>query len=363
MLTLLIVSQTASGQEPSPAQFTRVLAPRVWQFPRDHGKHEEFQTEWWYYTGNLRSTEGREFGYQLTFFRNALLSDPPARASRWAFREGYVAHFTLTDIASKRFYYDQRMSRGALALAFAASESLAVNVGDWSATSEGSAMRLQAWSAFGSVALNLKPRHQPVLHGQNGFVQKAAQEGEASFYYSQPRLQTSGLIVIGADSFRVAGLSWMDHEFFSSPKSSTVAGWDWFSMQLSDSSAIMLYRLRHANGALSPFSAGTLTAANGSARTIPFKTFEAKPERWWRSATTGAQYPLAWKISFEDYELHVTAAIEAQELDTRSTTGVIYWEGVIKVMGTKRKHPLTGVGYLEMTGYAPSRANNASATR
>lgn len=363
MLALLFALSVVHAQHPSPPQFAHVLAPREWHFPRDHGKHEEFQTEWWYYTGNLRSTEGREFGYQLTFFRNALLSDQPARVSRWAFREGYVAHFTITDVAHERFYYDQRMSRGALQLAFAANESLAVHIGDWSATSAGSSLRLQAQSEFGSAALNLKPNIKPVLHGQNGFVQKGEQAGEASFYYSQPRLQTSGLIVIGADSFRVAGLSWMDHEFFSSPKSSEVAGWDWFSLQLSDSSAIMLYRLCHANGALSPFSAGTLIAANGSARTIPFKTFEAKPERWWRSATTGALYPLAWKIKVEDYELHVTAAVDEQELDSRLTTGVIYWEGFIKVTGTKRKQPLSGVGYLEMTGYAPRRANNASATR
>ncbi len=340
----------------APRAFEQARAPRAWKFPRDHGRHAGFQTEWWYYTGNLRSAEGRRLGYQLTFFRNALAPTMAARASQWAFREGYVAHFTLTEVEQERFYYDQRMARDALDLAGAADDSLAVHVGAWSAVAKEGAMHLQAQSDFGSVALKLLPSRELVLHGEGGLVRKGANEGEASYYYSWPFLQTSGSVRIGADTMRVEGVSWMDHEFFSAPKVSAVAGWDWFSLHLSDSSAIMLYRLREGEGALSKFSAGTLMA-RGKSETI---VFEATPRAWWQSAKTGAQYPIAWDLKVADYDLRVTVTVREQELDSRMTTGVVYWEGYIVVSGSKHGQPITGIGYLEMTGYAQRVALNRS---
>lgn len=147
----------------------------------------------------------------------------------------------------------------------------------------------------------------------------------------------------------------MDHEFFSSPAASEVAGWDWFSMHLSDSCAIMLYQLRHADGSLSKFSSGTLMTPRKSI-TI---SFEAKPREWWQSGKTGARYPLEWDLKVADYALRVSVALREQELDTRMSTGVIYWEGYIAVSGTKGTQPITGMGYLEMTGYAAPVAINA----
>ena len=336
-------------------EFEQARAPRVWKFPRDHGKHEAFQTEWWYYTGNLRDEKGRRYGYQLTFFRNALAVASPARASQWAFRDAYVAHFTLTDVERQSFFYDQRMARGALELAGAANDSLAVQVGAWAARAENDTLRLRAQSELGSIALALRPRRELVLHGERGLVRKGEKEGEASYYYSWPFLQTSGQLRVGADSINVTGVSWMDHEFFSSPAESEVAGWDWFSMHLSDSCAIMLYQLRHADGSLSKFSSGTLMSPRKS-MTI---SFEAKPREWWQSGKTGARYPIEWDLKVADYALRVNVALREQELDTRMSTGVIYWEGYIAVSGTKGTQPITGMGYLEMTGYAAPVALNA----
>ncbi len=347
------VSLAQEVSQPS-REFAQVLAPRVWQFPRDHGKHGEFQTEWWYYTGNLRSADGRRFGYQLTFFRNALMAAKPARASRWALSEGYVAHFTITEVEGQRFFYEQRMSRGALQLAEAVQESLAVHVGAWSAVGENSSMRLQAESEFGSIDLRLAETRAPMLHGKNGLLQKGSQAGEASYYYSSPHLKTSGRLLFGADTVQVEGTSWMDHEFFSSVKQSEVAGWDWFSLHLSDSSAIMLYLLRDVEGKVSRFSGGTLLHGSDSPKPLSFDAIEASPQSWWRSAATGGRYPIAWRLKIADYELHVTTPVENQELDTRKTTGVIYWEGYIEVRGKVKGAPIRGMGYLEMTGYAQS---------
>ncbi|MEK7728841.1 MAG: lipocalin-like domain-containing protein [candidate division KSB1 bacterium] len=352
------LSKLAHELPQSRREFEQARAPRVWRFPRDHGQHEAFQTEWWYYTGNLRSADGRRFGYQLTFFRNALATETPARQSRWAFREGYVAHFTITAVDQQKFFYDQRMTRGALQLAGAANDSLAVNVGAWSASGGNDAMRLQAQSAWGSIALELRAAHAPVLHGAQGLVRKGSNPGEASYYYSQPFLQTSGRMRVGEDTMAVAGVSWMDHEFFTSPQQSDVAGWDWFSLHLSDSSAIMLYVLRQADGSVSKFSGGTLMSPGKSA-TLPFGAFEARPREWWRSPATGGKYPLVWELQVGEYDLRVTAPVREQELDTRLTTGVIYWEGYIAVSGKKKTQPITGLGYLEMTGYAQRVALNA----
>lgn len=337
------------------ASFMQAISSRAWQFPADHGQHPEFRTEWWYFTGNLQSEDGRAFGYQFTIFRNALTPAPANRASAWAFRDGYVAHFGITDIAQRKFYYDQKIARGALQLAGASEDSLHAFVGDWSARSAGNAWQLQAASGFGSIAFVLEHTTPPILHGKNGLAQKGPQPGEASYYYSLPNLKTTGQLLLGSDSFRVSGVSWMDHEFFTGVEASDVAGWDWFSLHLSDSTAIMLYRLRRANGAISPFSAGTLIEADGQIRHISSDEFQALPEGWWQSKIMPeSKYPLAWKLHFADYALSVTTTVENQELDTRQTTGVIYWEGYVNVTGDKAGRAVTGRGYLEMTGYVAS---------
>lgn len=351
-------AQIKTGQEQETlsikSSFAQATTPRIWQFPRDHGRHPEFRTEWWYFTGNLQNKQGRRFGYQLTFFRTALSPEAPARTSRWAFRDAYIGHFTITDVEQSKFYYDQRIARGALHMADACADSLEVHIGEWSAKGGNAIIALKAEASFGSIGLQLVNKSPPVLHGENGLARKSHLPEEASYYYSLPHLSTSGNLRLADQFFQIEGLSWMDHEFFTGPEKSQLAGWDWMSLHLSDSTAIMLYLLRAHDGKTLPQSGGTIISANASPRTLRIDQIEATPLAWWASPKTGGKYPIRWRIKISDYQLDLTTPVENQELDTRATTGVIYWEGFIEAAGQKGDHPLSGQGYLEMTGYARS---------
>jgi predicted secreted hydrolase len=340
------------------SDFAQATSPRSWHFPRDHGQHPEFRTEWWYFTGNLKNKEGRRFGYQLTFFRTALLPQPVARTSRWAFRDAYIAHFTITDVERSKFFYDQRVARGTLKLADSARDSLQVYAGDWSAEGGNTIIRLKAAASFGSISFLLKNNRSPVLHGQNGLTPKGHQPEEASYYYSMPHLETSGVLRVGETAFEMTGASWMDHEFFTGLEKSEAQGWDWMSMHLSDSTAIMCYLWRTPEGTILPFSGGSLMPADGSRHPIRLSDFKATPFSWWTSAKTGGKYPISWKLKIKDYQLELTSPVENQELDTRATTGVIYWEGYVEIRGKKGNLPVSGLGYLEMTGYADATRPN-----
>jgi predicted secreted hydrolase len=343
------------------SDFAKVEKPWAWQFPRDHGRHHEFQTEWWYFTGNLRAENGRRFGYELTFFRQALAPSTPLRQSQWAFRDGYVAHFAITDVENERFQYDQKIARGALNLAGADSTVLAVHLGDWSAQQEdqetdennmaGSKIRLHAASAFGKIDLTLTPMKPPIFHGDGGLLPSSALPGDAVYYYSLTSLQTEGALAVGGESWRVRGASWMDHEFFTSHPNADVAGWDWFSLHLSDSTEAMFFRFRRADGSHSSYSACTFIQRDNASRHLAAKDFELIPQDWWTSPASGGKYPVVWKIKFLDYDLQLTTPVKNQELDTRRTTGVIYWEGYVEAVGKKGNQKIRGEGYLEMTGY------------
>ncbi|MGH7596247.1 MAG: lipocalin-like domain-containing protein [bacterium] len=347
---------TATAQ----SDFAEVEKPWIWQFPRDHGLHAEYQTEWWYFTGNLRAENGRRFGYELTFFRQALAPSLLPRQSSWAFRDAYVAHFAITDVEQDRFYYDQKTARGALNLAGADSTSLAVHLGGWLARRETLAANgnddekilLRAASAFGQIDLICKSLKPPVFHGHRGLLPSSALPGDAVYYYSLTSLQTEGTLVLGGESWRVRGSSWMDHEFFTSHPNADVTGWDWFSLHLSDSAEVMFFRFRRADGSHSPYSAGTFIHLDNISRRLTVNDFELIPQDWWTSPASGGKYPVVWKIKFLDYDLRLTTPVKNQELDTRRTTGVIYWEGYVEVAGKKGQQAIRGEGYLEMTGYA-----------
>jgi predicted secreted hydrolase len=308
---------------PAVAQFdfARALKPHDWQFPRDHGQHPAYQTEWWYFTGNLWAENGRRFGYELTFFRQALAPAMPLRQSRWAFRDAYVAHFAITDIENGRFHYDQKTMRGAFGLADANDTALAVHIGNWSARQVDSPVngeywevgniRLQATSTFGQIDFSLNPAKPPVFHGERGLLPNSALAGDAAYYYCFTSLQTAGTLFLSGDSaagaaFRVQGSSWMDHEFFTSHPASEVAGWDWLSLRLSDSTEVMLFRFRRADGAHSPYSAGTFIRRDGSSRYLAMRDFDLVPQAYWTSSATSGKYPIAWKIKFFDYDLQLT---------------------------------------------------------
>ncbi len=334
--------------------YAKALAPREFHFPADHGPHPEFRTEWWYYTGNLATAEGRRFGFQLTFFRSALAPAAPERASAWATRQAWLAHFTVSDVAGKRFHSFERWSRGAVGLAGAQGEPFRVWVKDWAA--EGAPvfpMRLRAAEGpRGETAIDLvlQEGKPPVLQGERGLSRKGAEPGDASYYYSLTRMPTSGTVRVDGQSFPVTGASWMDREWSTSSLGRDQVGWDWLALQLSDGWDVMLYRLRRADGSADPTSSGTLIAPDGSSRPLHLADFQLEGSGEWRSPRSGARYPARWRVRVpgEEVDLDVRPLLADQELDVSFR----YWEGAVSIEGTHHGRPVQGQGYVELTGYA-----------
>ena len=341
---------------PPQGVFDTVTGPRELVFPRDHGPHPDFRTEWWYYTGNLSTTDGRRFGYQLTFFRRAVLpaSDRLQRASDWAADQVYMAHFTLTDVTGEQFYYFERFERGAAGLAGAAGEpSFSVWLQDWSVEQVSEdAYHLRAQEGEVAIEINLNDAKGIILQGERGYSQKGPQPGNASLYYSQTRLESAGTLRIGGETFQVSGLSWLDREISTSALSKGQVGWDWFALQLSDGSEIMAYVLRRADGTIDEFSSGTYIRPDGTTLLLRREDFQIKVQETWRSPHSGGVYPARWmvRIPAAQLELDVRPLLADQELNVSFT----YWEGAVAVQGSGPSGALTGSGYVELTGYAES---------
>ncbi|MDF2439663.1 MAG: hypothetical protein JWN98_647 [Abditibacteriota bacterium] len=362
------------------AKFRLALPGYTYQFPRDHGAHRAFQTEWWYYTGHLRDAQKRRFGYQLTFFRNALQPALPMRASRWAIRDVMFAHLALTDESGRRFLFCDRIARAAAGLAGADDLTQTARGSGTKASTQSTLPRMwlhdwvlqfsgkggerqfvraggENFSAVGPLPFAIEFTHHaqkpPVRHGTNGISQKSAGVGRASHYYSQTRLATTGTIRIGTQKYVVSGESWFDHEFGSSQLNPRHAGWDWFSLQLGDGRELMLYQLRYKNGGVDPYSSGTLIEKDGRARHLKLADFRIESLATARMRS-GTSYPSRWRISLprEKLQLEITPALPDQELNTRRSTGIAYWEGLIDCRGTQNGQPVRGVGYVELTGYA-----------
>ena len=325
----------------------------VWRFPRDHGSHPEYRIEWWYYTGNLASGRGRRFGYQVTFFRVGV--DPaPENPSRWAVRDLYMAHLAVTDLGTGRHLVAERLDRGGLGWAGAREGTLDVWNGDWRASLDGDRHRLEVVDRGFGVALDLEPGRGPTLHGEGGLSRKGPSAGNASQYYSMTRMPTTGRIRLDGEWVDVTGASWMDHEFGTTFLEPGQVGWDWFSLQLEDGADLMVFQLRRADGRSDVHSAGTWVDAGGAAAALRRDDVRLVPGRRWTSPASGAAYPVEWRVAVpgRQADLAVTAALDAQELDTAASTGVTYWEGAVTVTGRVGGRPVRGRGYLEMTGYS-----------
>ena len=329
--------------------FARAAAPRVFSFPADHGPHPDFRTEWWYYTGNLETDTGRHFGFQLTFFRTALV--PPARSasaprrSAWATPHVYLAHFALTDTEGRRFLAWSRTGRGALGLAGAQAGPLRVWVDDWSvegARPRALPMRLRAAEADAAIDLTLDSARPVVLQGERGLSRKGPERGNASYYYSLTRMPARGRIRVGAERFDVQGLAWMDREWSTSALGGDLVGWDWFALQLDDGRDVMLYQLRRRDGTADPLSAGTVVDAAGRPRALARDEFRIEALDTWTSPASGVRYPSGWRLTLprEGLALEVTPRLADQEL----RVGTRYWEGAVVVRGAGR-------GYAELVGY------------
>jgi predicted secreted hydrolase len=333
------------------AGFARATAPRPFVFPRDHGAHPEYATEWWYYTGNLDAEDGRHFGFQLTFFRSALAPPSTQRESDWATTNIYMAHFTVSDVAAQQFHAFERFSRAAAGLAGASGEPFRVWLEDWGATGsgpEGMNMHLRAAQDGVAIELALAADHPPALQGDRGLSQKSATPGNASFYYSLTNMRTDGTLSLGGQRYTVSGLSWMDHEFGTGSLERGTVGWDWFGLQLGDGRALMYARARHDGG--SAYAFGTLVEADGATRSLKDTEVTFETLDTWRSPRTTAEYPAGWRLSIPSagIELNVTPWQADQELPLTIT----YWEGAVKLTGTAGGQPFAGNGYVELTGYA-----------
>jgi predicted secreted hydrolase len=327
---------------------------RAWSFPGDHGSHPEYKTEWWYYVGHLKAASGEAFGYQLTFFRVALRKPDPQARSAWSLHTVYFAHLGLTDAARRTFFFKEKSGRGALGLSGAAAGTMKVWIDDWRAELQGEEFHLQAQEGGLGLDLVLKPLKPPALHGQSGYSRKSGTSDAASYYYSLPRMSTQGTIFVDGRRLPVTGESWMDHEFFTSAMAPNLAGWDWFSLQLSDGGEVMLYLLRHKDGAVDPASSGSLIDPQGNTRHLKLSDFTVKPTGAWTSPHTQAQYPAGWEITIPGagYHLRITPTTPDQEIRSPAPAKVTYWEGQVKIEGVKNGAPVTGLGYAELTGYA-----------
>ena len=314
------------------------------QFPRDHGAHGGVPLEWWYWTGHLQGAAGREYGFQLTFFR---------------LRDIHLAHFAWSDAASGRFTYEEKVHLALPGIAGASEAGLDVFNEDWSAREEKgpgerSVQLLRARTKVGVLTLTLRPAKPPVLHGEAGLSRKGPGPDEYSSYVSLTRLDASGKLEKGGRTEDLQGRAWFDHEWGPGGLPAGVAGWDWFALMLDDGSELMLYRMRKSDGTASPFSAGTFVPAKGAPRPIPWSGVRLSPKTRWTSPRSGAVYPSVWELAVEPLGLEVTLTplLADQELVTAASTNVTYWEGACRVSGTVGGRPIAGRAYVEMTGYA-----------
>jgi predicted secreted hydrolase len=327
-------------------------------FPRDHGAHEAFRTEWWYYTGQLTAKDGRSFGYQLTFFRRGMPREQlKTLPSQWAVSQLYLAHFAVSDLSKKQFHYAEKISRAGLGKAGAEADRLHVWIDRWSAESPVATPATQTLTAAdGDLALQLTVSQEKplVVHGTDGISRKGTGAGQASHYYSLTRLATTGTVTIGDESFDVTGTSWMDHEFGSADLGKDLIGWDWFSLQLDDQRELMLYRLRRSDGSADPVSSGTLIDREGRGQHLSIGDFTLEPTSYWTSPASKARYPQRWRLTIPSQQLSLELAplMAEQELSTTRSTQVTYWEGAIEARGTTQGRPIQGKGYMELTGYA-----------
>ena len=335
-----------------PEDYARVVRSRAFEFPADHGAHDEYQSEWWYFTGNLQTDSGRHFGFELTFFRFALEPRAAPRESEWGTNQAWMAHLAVTDTDGGRFIAAERFSREALGLAGDQADPFRIWLEDWSASGEGRGidpLELRAGTDRIGIELTLQNKKPPVAHGDGGMDLKGPEEGNASHYYSLTRLETSGTLQVDGEAFEVTGSTWMDREWGTSALSPELEGWDWFGLQLDDGRELMYYRLRTEDGDSSPYSGGSLVQSDGTRVALSVDDVMLTPLEHWTSPETDSEYPVSWQISVPREEMTLTVRPYLAEQELNLT--VRYWEGAVRVTGTQSNEALTGSGYAELTGY------------
>jgi predicted secreted hydrolase len=345
---------------PLPA-FPRDLVPRPLVFPRDHGTHNDTRTEWWYLTGHAKDAGGREFGFQITFFRSRV-DVTEALGSRLTARQLLFAHAAITDVQSGRLLHDQRLARWngkppmrTERAVFASAEDTHVAIRDWFLRREADGRYTTRASGDElQIELEATPRQAWLLQGDQGFSRKGPDPAQASFYVSHPQLAVRGTLGLRGQRFEVQGTAWLDHEWSEALMHPEAVGWDWFGMNLLDGHCVTAFQLRRQDG--SKLWAGGSFRAAGSAQSptdiYRFRPGELDwvPQRHWTSPRTRARYPVEWMVRTPADFYTVRAVVDPQELDAQGSTGTVYWEGLSELRRLEGQR--LGLGYLEMTGYA-----------
>ena len=352
VITFLVLFYLCLPSIVAGTPYKQALPGYAYQFPLDDFSHDEFRIEWWYYTGNLKDEKNRPFGYQLTFFRVGLEDEKFSdNHSSWKIDHIYFAHMTVSDIHDKKFYFFERINRKGVNNSGAASDQLHVWNENWSLTSKDNSHHLQAIDKGTGLNLKLTPIKDRVLHGKKGISKKGSGSGNASHYFSFPRMETTGQIFLKGEAIPIKGISWMDHEFSSNQLNDNLVGWDWFSIKLNNQTELMLYQLRNKTGGKDSHSSGTLISADGQSRHILDHEFSITPKDFWTSPHTNATYPASWVLTLPEGVLKVTPDFPDQELyDLRSISGS-YWEGSVSIKGKLQNQPVSGKGYVELVGY------------
>jgi predicted secreted hydrolase len=336
--------------------FTRATEPLDWQFPENFGAHPDYQTEWWYYTGNLTADSGERFGFQFTVFRRAMTPTPANSESEWRDNQIYLAHFTVSDLTNGRFYHDERYSRAGDDLAGAqGSPRYRVWIEDWqieAVDDTNQLVNIRASNDEIAVDLMLEQVKPPALQGQDGLSPKSSDNGNASHYYSLSRLLTNGTLRIDDRTYTVEGLSWKDHEFSTSALASNAQGWDWFGLIFDNNTEMMIGQIRLKDGGKEPAFGGMFVFEDGTTQYLPSSTFTITPTGTWTSPHTGATYPSGWDVVVDSGDIQLEFTITPLALDQELYgSNVEYWEGAVEVTGD-----VNGVGYAELTGYVDAMA-------
>ncbi len=355
LISLAITFGPCVGLPAAETVWREITGPPELDLPRDHGAHTDTRTEWWYVTGLLKDNEDRRYGFQITFFRQGLAAgEPEPGSSIFRARQIAAAHLAIADIDSGGFHHAERLRRSGGGLAGWSTSDLHVWLDDWEiGRDEKGRLKIVARDQETGLGLelDLQALKPIVLQGNAGYSRKGPSPGNASAYLSWTRLSVKGRIEVEGKKTEVTGNAWFDHEWGSSQLGDGVAGWDWFSLRLSDGRDLMVYQLRRDDGSADPFSSGTVVTADGKSIRLQGADFSIEPLDWWTSPATGGRYPVRWRVEVPGHgiDLEVTGLLTNAELDGSATTGVVYWEGPVAADGSSR-----GEGYVELTGYAGS---------
>lgn len=330
-----------------PPQFTQVTPDTPIIFPRDFGAHPDFRTEWWYATGWLDTPDGKPLGFQITFFRSATDHDP-ANLSRFAPKQLIIAHAALSDPAAGKLVHDQKSAREGFGLAYAKQGNTDVKLDDWRLTRDADGRyQISVPARDFTLTLSLTPTQAPMLQGESGFSRKGPKPEQASYYYSEPHLKVAGTITRDGKPMTVTGSAWLDHEWSTSVLDADATGWDWIGANLDDGSALMAFQIRSKNGD-KLWAHAALRDPAGRVTQFKPQDVQFSPARSWRSPRTNASYPVETQLQTGGITWQIIPLQDDQELDSRQSTGAVYWEGAVTIM---RDGNAAGRGYLEMTGY------------